>query len=405
MKEHPLATLGGLVLAALLSALQPATQASQGASGGRWVTAWSSSQQTLNNRPVANTTVRMIARVALAGEAVRLRLDNGFGTSPLTIGRTFVGARARGALLVGGSNRQVLFGGSPSVTIPTGGTVESDPVTLNVAARQDLAVSFYVPDSDVRPSAHLLALTTSYVGANGAGDATADESATPFKETTASMLWLKAIDVRTSPPARAVVAFGDSITDGSCAPVDGRGTWVDWLATRFNLEKGRDVAVLNEGIGGNTVTRYGEIGSPPGVERLDRDVLSHHGVTHVILFMGTNDIRRNAPAATVVSGMEDIVRRVKARGLKIYGATIIPRHVAAAGAGNPGWTAENSMVRREVNRWIRTKAPFDAVIDFDEAVRDLANADRIQSRFNCDDIHPSPLGYYELAKAIKLNLF
>jgi len=135
-------------------------------------------------------------------------------------------------------------------------------------------------------------------------------------------------------------------------------------------------------------------------------VLSHHGVTHVVLFMGTNDIRREAPAAQVIAGIQDIVTRVKARGLAVVGATIIPRHNRPPAENNTGWNATKTRVRREVNQWIRTKAPFDAVIDFDAVVQDPGNGDLIYPPFNCGDgIHPSPRGYYEMGRSVRLDLF
>src|SRR5262249_48765128 len=158
------------------------------------------------------------------------------------------------------------------------------------------------------PSQHLTGFATSYLTDNGAGDAAASEAAAPFTATTTSIFWLKSIDVRTASPAFAIVAFGDSITDGTCTTLDAHDRWEDWLALRLNPgdrstgARAASVpqmykAVINEGIGGNTVT--GENlqpapDSPPGVDRLDRDVLSHAGVKYVILFMGTNDIRRGA---------------------------------------------------------------------------------------------------------------
>jgi lysophospholipase L1-like esterase len=167
--------------------------------------------------------------------------------------------------------------------------------------------------------------------------------------------------------------------------------------------------VINEGIGGNTVTREGLSPPPdstPGLERLDRDVLSHHGVSDVVLFMGTNDIRRGASAASVIEGTADIVKRVKARNIRIVGATIIPRHNVAPTATNSGWNPDKTRIRNEVNQWIRTKAPFDDVIDFDKIVRDPANPDLLVPEFNCGDgIHPSPLGYYEMGRSIDLSLF
>jgi lysophospholipase L1-like esterase len=387
----------------------------QPAAAPRWITAWGTSQQGLGMNAVTNTTVRMIARVTVAGDAVRIRLDNTFGTGPLTVGKAYVGQRIQEAALATGSNRQVVFNTSARVIVPPRGSVTSDPVPMRVLAQQDLAVTLYIPDANVRPSQHGGAQVTSYVAANGAGDVAAEEAATPFTGTTTSMWWVKAIDVSSSSSTGSIVAFGDSITDGTCSTVDAHDRWGDVLAVRLALDAanaGRQDAhkgVINEGIGGNTVTRehlQPPPDSPPGVERLERDVLSHSGVTHVIFFMGTNDIRREAPAAQVIAGMEDIATRVKARGLKIIGSTIIPRHNRPPAENNTGWNAAKTRIRQEVNHWIRTRAPFDAVIDFDEVVQDPQNADLISPPFNCGDgIHPSPRGYYEMGKSVRLDLF
>jgi lysophospholipase L1-like esterase len=239
--------------------------------------------------------------------------------------------------------------------------------------------------------------------------------AAPFTVTTTSMFWLKAIDVSSSTSTGSVVAFGDSITDGTCSTIDAHDRWEDVLAVRLALDaagRGKDgshKAILNEGIGGNTITREKlrpAPDSPPGIDRLERDVLTHQGVTHVILFMGTNDVRRGASAAQIIAGTQDIIKRVKARGLKIIGVTMIPRHNRPPAENNTGWNATKTGIRNEVNQWIRTKAPFDAIIDFDKVVQDSNNSDLIYSAFNCGDgIHPSPRGYYEMGKSVRLDLF
>ena len=381
---------------------------------GRWQTAWATSQQTVGMSPIANTTLRLIARVTIGGDAVRIRLDNTYGKSPLTIGAASIALRARGATVTAGSSRPVRFGGATTVTLPPGGSVRSDPVQMKVIPRQDLAVSLFVTGSAL-PSQHAGALTTSYVAAGG-GDQSAVESADTFKETITAMPWLKAIDVQSSSAAGApgvVIAFGDSITDGTCATLDAHDRWEDWLAIRLALDADRrgrrdqHKAVVNEGIGGNTVTREGLQPPPdsePGIERLDRDVLSHEGITDVILFMGTNDIRRGASAAQVTAGMSDIVKRVKAKGLKIFGATIIPRHNVPPAGTNTGWNDAKTAIRREVNQWMRMRGGFDGVLDFDSVVRDPANADLIFAPYNCDGIHPTPRGYYEMGRSIALEM-
>jgi lysophospholipase L1-like esterase len=374
----------------------------------RWVTAWGTSQQGLAAAALTNTTLRLNARVTIAGDAVRIRLDNSYGKSPVTVGRAYVGIRARGPVLVPGSNKAALFDGSDTTTIPAGGSVKSDAIAMNVLAMQDLAVSLYIPDGDVHVSQHTGAMTTSYAASGG--DHAAADGGEPFKATLTTMPLLKAIDVSSRAAPGAIVAFGDSITDGTCSTVDAHDRWEDWLAVRLALnavKPGAHKAVVNEGIGGNTLTSEGLQPPPdstPGLERFERDVMSHQGVTDVILFMGTNDIRRGASAAQVIDAMTRLAAAVKSRRMKVFAATIIPRHNAAPAGTNTGWDDAKTAVRREVNQWMRTRARFDGVLDFDEAVRDPANADLIFAPFNCDGIHPTPRGYYEMGKSVQLTI-
>ena len=380
------------------------------APAAQWVTAWTTSQQGLGEEGVTDVTVRLIARVTASGESVRIRFDNTYGTEPLQIGSASVAQRMRGAALVPGTNQPLRFDGEPGVTIPPGGSVQSDPVQFAVLSGQDLAISLHLPGENVRPSLHRGALVTSYLSADGAGDLTSSESREGLDERITSMWWLKGVDVLTTSVGGAIVAFGDSITDGSCGTVDGYDRWEDWLAVRLDMsgDAARRRAVVNEGIGGNTVTREGLQPAPnstPGVERLERDVFSHAGVTDVVLFMGTNDIRREATARSVISGMETIIEQGHARGLRVHGVTIIPRHNRAPTPNNSGWTPAKTRIRNEVNAWMRGDAPFDGVLDFDQAVRDGADLDRIAPAFDCDGIHPTPRGYYEMGWSVPLELF
>jgi lysophospholipase L1-like esterase len=407
------------VLAVTLVTSMTALPTGQAPNAPRWVTAWGSAHRALGEDLVTNATVRMIARVTIPGDAVRVRLSNVYGTEPMTVGRASVGLRARGGAVIVGSAHPLTFNGSQLVVIPPGGTVTSDSAPLRVLAQQDVALSLYVPENNVRPSQHTGALVTSYRTLDGAGDLTSDEAATDFVVTTTAMWWLKSIDVQSTASPGAIVAFGDSITDGSCSTLDAHNRWEDLLSVRLGLAYeaiSQDraptaglKAVVNEGIGGNTVTRTGLMPPPdstPGLERLYRDVLSHHSVRDVVLFMGTNDIRRGVTAANLISGMTTIAERIKAQDIRVIGATIIPRHNRAAVGNNTGWNPEKTRIRNEVNSWIRTTAPFDAVIDFSRVVRDPADPDRLFPPFDCGDgIHPSVLGYYVMGKAVDLSLF
>jgi lysophospholipase L1-like esterase len=376
-----------------------------------WVTAWGTSQQALGQTRVSNATLRLIARVTAPGDAVRLRFDNTFGAAPVTFGKVSVGPRQSAnnpASISPGLLMPVTFAGQPSVTIAAGGSATSDPVRLAVEAQEDLAVSVHVPGADISPSQHNGALVTSFITENGAGDMTGAESGGSFKTRITTMPWLKAIDVHVTAPTTAIIAFGDSITDGTCTTVDGHDRWEDVVAQRLALQDTVRHAIVNEGIGGNTVTRNvtPPPDSTPGAERLDRDALAHAGVSHVIVFMGTNDIRREAGAEQVIGGLKDITVRIKARGLKVIGVTIVPRHNVAPAAGNTGWNDAKTKVRNEVNAWIRQGGAFDAVIDFDRVVGSAANADLLNVTYNCGDgIHPSPLGYFRMGKSVDLNLF
>ena len=411
--------LATIILAsmALLGPLPVSAESSAAQHPARWVTAFGTSQQP-NIIPVTinNATIRMIARVSIPGNSIRIRLDNTFGQAPVTIGSAFAGPRVQGARLAEGYNKQVTFNGSTQVVIPVGGSVVSDPIGLRVFARQDVGVSLHLPGVNVNPSQHTSAVVTSYLSANGSGDVSSDVTPTPYTGTTTSMLLLKSIDVLSSTSRGAIVAFGDSITDGTCTTLDAHNRWEDWVSVKLDTmdddegpQQLRDKAMVNEGIGGNTLTRNGLQPPPdsiPGIERLDRDVLSHSSVTHVVLFMGTNDIRREASAAQVIDAMKAIIQRVKAKGLKIYGVTIIPRHNVAASGTNTGWSPAKTAIRNQVNRWIRTSGQFDDVLDFDRVVLDPNNPDLIYAPFNCGDgIHPSPAGYYEMGKEVDLDLF
>ena len=391
------------LLTALLLAL-PSPGFAAAAPG--WVTSWGTSQQGLSETKISNATARLIARVTLPGDAVRIRLDNSFGRNPVTFSRATLAPRVRGAA-VAPQIVPLTFAGKGTVTIPAGGSVVSDAASVRVVAQQDLAISLFVAEADVQPSQHNNAQVTSYLTENGSGDHTTSVDGRMFTGRTTSMFWLKAIDVRATGPASSIVAVGDSITDGTCSTLDANDRWEDLVAKRLALENPVRFAIVNEGIGGNTVGNFTPApNSPPGILRLERDVLSHAGVSHVVLFMGTNDIRRDASADQVIAGLKDIITRIRAHNIRVIGATMIPRHIDVPGVADTFWSAEKNATRARVNDWIRKDAGFDAVLDFDAVVRSPENPELLYPAYNCGDgVHPSPIGYFLMGKSVDLGIF
>lgn len=390
-----------LALVLAVGAAQFVESAAYARDGGRWLAAWGTSQQGLDPLTVTDATVRMIVRPTLAGSHVRVQLQNTFGSTPLVIGAASIAARANGALLVAGSSRALTFGGSPSVSIPAGGAVYSDALAFDVHAWQDLAVSLYLPGASVQVSRHSNARKTSFFTAAGAGDHTADDAASAFALTTTSMWWLAALDVFSSGADGTIVFFGDSITDGTGTTTDGHDRWHDIVALRMMLDrKGKtELGAVNQGIGGNRVTNVIPGNSPAAVDRLDRDVLARSGATHVVLFEGTNDIQAGVTADQLIAGIQNVIDRVHQAGLPIIGVTIIPRH-------NATWTPQMTEYRNIVNDWIRRRANFDGVIDFDRLVRSAADPDLMNPILDLGDhIHPNPFGYFVMGQAVDLKLF
>lgn len=386
--------------------------------------AWGASMERTGGESLSRATYRNIVRSSVSGSAVRIRLSNAFGTRPITFRRAAVGVRSpaetedgrvRGAALVAGSHRRLGFGGSELVTIPAGEVVYSDVVALEVRAQQDLAVSLHVEEkvamtshndtffrSDRVPptSASSDWGVTQYVTAEGAGDHTDDEDASAFVERGTEVLWLDAVDVLSSAP-RAVVTFGDSITEGNGGSEDvgndrsdRHDRYPDVLARRLaGLPDHEQVSVLNEGISGNRL--LGDATSGEG--RLDRDVLSQSGITHVVVLLGTNDLTNGATSQEVVGGLRRIADRMHAAGVRVIGGTILPRR--------PFSTPQIDLYRHQVNDFIRTSGVFDGVADFDEIMRDPGDPERLRQEYDGGDgVHPTPEGYAAMGEGFSLAL-
>ncbi len=350
-----------------------------------------------------NQTLRQIVHTSIGGDRVRIVLSNAFGTSPLAVGAGHVALREKDAAIVKASDRALMFGGSPSVNIPAGAVVVSDPVALTVPASADLAIDMYLPgDTTASPSpltTHAGALQTNYVSAPGnhAGDADMPEAAT-----TAAWFFLSRVEVSAPQQVGAVVTFGDSITDGTRSTVNTNNRWPDQFARRLQAQK-INMGVLNQGIAGNRV--LGDGAGVSALARFDRDVLAQAGVTHVIVLESINDIgiARDNPcpsARDLIAAHTQLIERAHARGIKMIGATLTPFDGAAY------FTSEGEAKRQALNEWIRHGKVYDGVVDFDAAVRDPNAPAKLQPQFNPgDNLHLTDAGYQTMANAIDLALF
>jgi lysophospholipase L1-like esterase len=404
------------LLALLIMILRPATHAAaQGTP--QWFSAWTVSHNVRETVPaLSDSTVRMIVRPAISGTSLRVKLENTLGRGPVVFSGAFIGVADAGASVVPGTNTKVTFNGGTSLHLAPGAGAWSDPVALDVKAFQRLTVSLNV-DSASDISTHTLGLTTNYYAPGRRGAEASGSGYIPVPQQAAGTMvdafpfyWLAAVDVLSPSASGTVVAFGDSITDGRCSTTendvvlpDRYQRWTDVLAARLNARPANEIkAVVNAGIAGNRIVSGGN--GPPGLERLDRDVLERAAATHVIFFEGTNDIAGSATAAQVIAATQRIIDRVHAKGLSIVGVTIIPRGRAALA----GWTPDMEAQRAAVNAWIRTRANFDGVIDFDALLKGgpvYAGSESMKVEFNCDSTHPNAAGYKAMGEFVDLGLF
>jgi lysophospholipase L1-like esterase len=412
--------------------------------GQKWVASWAASahgpypsgnasaQPILDfaiesaERGAVDQTFRLIIRPDLWSSRVRLRFANTFGTQPVTFDDVFVGLQAAAGSVVRGTNRRVTFeNGKGRVTLAAGQSAFSDPVTLRFVERADLslltgrklAVSFHTPGPTGPMTWHAKALQTSYMTAPRSGSHGGDDIDAAFAFTTTSWFFLDAVDAMAPEDTVVVACFGDSITDGTASTLNGDDRWPDVLSRRLHAAYGERVSVVNAGIGGNRVTGPASYspsspfaGGPSALDRLDRDVLGFSGLSAVIWLEGINDLSSGASVETIVEGIKEGVRRMRARrgGLHIVGATI----TSSLGAASASGTADIDLKRQAVNAFIRTGGLFDAVADFDKATRDpdtggLRAAFQPNSTIGGagDRLHPNRAGYQAMANAIDLSLF
>jgi lysophospholipase L1-like esterase len=374
-----------------------------------WVGTWTTAPAPAESGAFANQTLRMNARISVGGSQFRVRLSNAYGTRPLPIGAARIGLCAGGPAVLAGSDRVLTFGGAASTVIAAGAVLLSDPVDLEIAPLADVAVSVFLP-GDVPPSFGITgryARQTNYISPPGDFSR---ETVMPVGRLTDDWFFVCGIDVLATPETGGVVALGDSLTDANISTHDAFARWPDQLARRLIARgSGRPMAVMNQGLGGNRILH--DIRGDSGLRRFDRDVLAQPGVTHVIVLLGTNDLRNRwakpeeeVTAGQMIAGLKQMALRAQARGIRIFGGTLTPFENETFLVG--AWTPAREAVRLAVNAWIRASGAFDAVVDFDAGVRDPERPARMLPIYDCGDhLHPSDLGYNRMGDVIDLSLF
>ena len=408
-----------------------------------WVAAWAASAH--GPYPIGNPTAqpelkfafpdaergandqsfRLIVRPDVWGKQARIRISNAFGTKAVTFDNVYLGLQNNGAAVLARTNRPVTFAGKASITLAPGADVVSDPVSLpfvrdpgdRMLVGRRLAVSFHVAGDSGPMTWHAKALTTSYLSMPGTGARSNDETEAPFPVSSTSWYFLDAVYMTASPDTRVIVAFGDSITDGTASTLNGDDRWPDVFARRLHAATGNRYSVVNEGIGGNQVigpTDYASkpfAGGPSALDRLQRDVISLPGVSVVIWLEGINDFAAgSASPAAVSAGVREAVRRLRASlpGVRIYMATV----TASLNSSNVAYgSPEVDAARKEFNNFVRTAGIFDGVIDFDGVTLDPRTGElRVEYQPNSttggpgDKIHPNRAGYAAMGNAIDLNM-
>ncbi|MGA2570827.1 MAG: SGNH/GDSL hydrolase family protein [Terracidiphilus sp.] len=381
----------------------------QSAPHPQWVGTWAAAPMLaeggFNVRPFSGVTLREIVHVSAGGPQIRVRFTNAYGTDPLTIGDAHVALSAGKGAIQPGIDHGITFGGATSVNLAPGAEIFSDPVALTVAPLSDLVISFYLPPQVMRAETfHAFACQDNFV-ASGDFSAAAE---LPGAAAITSWYFLDGIDVEAAAGSRAIVTFGDSITDGALSTHNANRRWPDDLAARLQADPNlKNVSVLNVGIGGNRVLNEGY--GPSAVSRLDRDVLSQSGVRYVLVLESINDIGRlarlQAPwdeitAQQLEFGLKQIADAAHEHGIKAIGATLTPY------AGAAYYSDKGEKVREAVNDWIRSSGTFDGVADFDKVTQDPQNPTHFSATADSGDhLHPGDAGYKAMADAIDLALF
>ncbi|MFM0741454.1 SGNH/GDSL hydrolase family protein [Paraburkholderia xenovorans] len=381
-----------------------------------WVAAWATALQPIPQRAdlpplyrapeVAGRTVRQIIYPTLSGKSARIHLSNEYGKTPLVIDDLRIARSAGGAAAVGNGAR-VTFGGKSGVNLPAGAELDSDPIAVDIAEGAPYAISAFMGPEQKIVAWHRVSNQVNYVSAPG--NHSADASAEAFRGRFTQYVWVTGLSVD-APSSAAIAAIGDSITDGMRSSLNQNKRWPDALARRLAGSGDRATAIVNLGISGNRLLSDSPCYGDALAGRFQRDVLERPGIKTAILLIGINDINfaampartgldcdfphTSVTAADLIAGYQRVIAAARHRGVKVFGATLTPASLPAS----------RESTRLAVNQWIRTSHAFDGVVDFDAALRDPAQPDRLQRAFDSGDhIHPSDAGYGAMAVAVPME--
>lgn len=405
MKVVSRSLCGLLLLLVTASAARPQTNALD---HEIWVGTWACSPQPVDSRVAppnpdfVDTTLRQFVHVSIGGTRIRLRFSNAFGKTALVITSAHIAKPSVNGAVDPTTDRPLTFSQQPSVAIPAGALIVSDPLAFDLPPLSDLTITVHVKEAPDGITTHAGSRTTSYFTS---GDVVA-EATLPTAQTTEHWYFLNGIDVAATKSPRAVVILGDSITDGRGSTTNGNTRWPDDLARRFRANKHtEDIGILNQGIGGNRLLHDGL--GPNALARFDRDVLAQTGARWLVVLEGVNDIGTCSTdcdldrlTGEMVQAYQQIILRAHSHRIRVYGATILPF------GGSFYSTPQTELARQAVNHWIRESGWFDAVLDFDAATRDPQNPAQLSpAKDSGDHLHPSNAGYQSMADSINLKLF
>ncbi|WP_416566193.1 GDSL-type esterase/lipase family protein [Nocardia testacea] len=357
----------------------------------------------------------MVITPNLGGEHLRLHLTNRFGQGPVTFGAVTVGEQTEGAAAT--RIQPITFGGNRSITVPAGADIVSDPLPFRTVSAQPLVLGIHVAGPAGPPTKHWNANATSYYSPPGSGNLTDRTTADRFTARTGSWFYVHALDVLAPAGTHAVVAFGDSITDGFVgttpmgipadrAVADTDTRYPDFLQRRLD-DTGTPISVVNAGIGSNRVVTSGEpfLFGPSALARFESDALNHAGVSGVLVQEGINDLGLPPPATAtqVIAGYQQLITAAHRAGKKIWLGTLLPASDALVNGAL--LTPDSEKRRQEINTWIRTQQLADGIVDFDAALRDPHHPATLRADYSSPDrLHPNPHGYRAMAEAVELAM-